>query len=234
MASLVLYGSSVLDTGGLGTASKMSNTTGGTETSKKTTITGVGPTYAEITSQGLTVADVTSIPATPTGRGWIYYPGAGSFALGNWSAAITLAFVLHGAPNTTMLRAFRYSSGAYTLIGSISATTATLAKTTYTFAPTSFGTITFGTSDGVYFDLWWNDASGDPSGDNPTVYVSNSAVAGVANDFVITTSNFTSSGGSVSLSCTLTGVGVLSASLTLGSSWAYLGQYTVFIGGQLV
>src|ERR1041385_7971296 len=91
MAILTLYGSSIADAT-LTNACDMATTTGGTETSKTTTMSGSGSqVYAEIFSQGGSVTGVTSIPATPTGHGWAYSPGAGTFANGNWSASVTLS-----------------------------------------------------------------------------------------------------------------------------------------------
>lgn len=196
MASLTLRGSSVADAT-LTTACDMSlNTTGGVETSKTTTITfsGTNFNYAEITSQGLSVVDVSAIPATPTGKGWVYNPGAGEFALGNWSASITVdptGWSGSSSTTTLTLRAFRYSGGAYTSIGSWSAVNVTggTFKTTYSFPNTSFSSIVFGPNDLVYFDLWFFDGTG-ASGDNPVIYVSNSATTGVASDMQVTTSNF--------------------------------------------
>jgi hypothetical protein len=188
-ATLTLYGSSVAN-GTLTTACTMSAATGGTETSKLTTITGTTNTYGEVTSQGLTVAAVTSIPATPTGNGWVYQPGAGRFATGNWSASITLATAGINGGDTWTLRFFKYSGGSYTSIGSIVANATTTAKTTYSFAATSMSAIAFIASDLLYTDLWFFDSTGVAT-ENPTVYISTSATSGVANDMQITTATFT-------------------------------------------
>ncbi len=185
----VIYGSSVAN-GTLTNACNMSSTTGGTETSKAMTYTGSN-TYAEIWSQGGSTTGFSSIQA-PTGHGWVFTPGAGSFATGNWSGSITLncAFV----PVDITLRFYKYT-GSYTSIGSIVKSSGfSAAKTTYSFTATSMSSVSFGASDMVYVDLWWHDNSSQINGDNPTVYESNSGTAGVASDMQITTSTFTPSG----------------------------------------
>ena len=188
MAALTLYGSSVADTT-ITTACKMSNTTGGTETSKTTTVSG-GGNYTEIVSQGGTLTTATSI-GSPTGKGWDYSPGAGTFATGNWSASCTIQ--TNSTTSTLTIRFYKYTSGTYTSIGSINSTVSSGSKTTYSFAATSMSSITFTASDLLYVDLWYFDTTG-MGGNNPIVFESNSATAGVANDMQITTSTFTAGG----------------------------------------
>lgn len=188
---MILYGSSVADTT-LTTACKMASASGGTETSKTTTTTtgGGGGFYAEVLSQGGTFASVTSIP-TPDGKGWIFFPGAGTFATGNWSASCTVT--TNSTTTNLTIRFYKYSSGTYTSIGSIVATVSSGSKTTYSFAATSMSTFTTGASDGIYTDLWYQDTTGI-GGDNPIVFVSTSATAGVTGDMQVTTSTFTAGG----------------------------------------
>jgi hypothetical protein len=174
----------------------MSTTTGGTETSKTTTHSG-SSVYGEVWSQGnASLASVASIPATPTGRGWVSSsPGAGTFATGNWSATFTLSLAVTGTDFT--VRVFRYSAGTYTLIGTFPVKTiSTTAKTAYAFTATSFSAITFAAGDLIYTDLWLHDTANVVT-DNPVVWESNSATAGVASDVQITTSTFTASNSSV-------------------------------------
>lgn len=192
-----LYGSSIADAT-LTTACDMATTTGGSETSKTTVSTFVsGGVYVEITSQGSAgLACVTAIPATPTGRGWVYKPGAGTFANANWSAAATLSAVNWGgsSANTDVtIRFSKYSSGTYTVIGSINVGITSLSKTTYTFSATSMPSTTFGVNDLLHVEMWWHDTNSNASGDNPTVYESTSATQGVANDVQVATSAFTPS-----------------------------------------
>jgi hypothetical protein len=171
----------------------MSTATGGTETSKTTTHSG-SAVYGEVWSQGnASPASVASIPATPTGRGWVSSsPGAGTFATGNWSATFTLSLAVTGTDFT--VRVFRYSAGTYTLIGTFpTKAITTTAKTAYAFTATSFSAITFAAGDLVYVDLWLHDTANVIT-DNPVVWESNSATAGVASDVQITTSTFTASG----------------------------------------
>jgi hypothetical protein len=191
----VFYGSSVAN-GTISTANTMSTTTGGTETSKTSVYSG-GNHFGEVLSQGAASGTpVTAIPATPTGKGWVTAaPGAGTFALGNWNASIALALSSSATPSFTV-RFFKYSSGTYTSIGTIATSAASLgtSRTVISFAATSVASVTFVAGDLLYADLWMQDTTG-VGGDNPIVYESNSATAGVANDVQITTSTFTPAGG---------------------------------------
>jgi len=181
----ILYGSNVAN-GTLSTASTMSANTGGTETSATTTVTGTN-VWVEVVSRAATLASVSSI-GSPSGKGWAFAPGAGQFALGNWSASVTLSASAPGTTDIT-IRFYRYSSGVYNAIGSINKTGVVGTKTTYSFTATSMPATTFGASDLLYVDLWWHDTSG--ADDNPVVFESNSATAGVVNDMMVTTSTFT-------------------------------------------
>jgi hypothetical protein len=189
MAALTLYGSSVADST-LATACDMAlTTTGGTETSKQTVLTGSN-VYGEVWSQGNAgLATVTAIPATPTGHGWVYKPGAGTFANATWGCVFTLAHVASSTSDVT-IRFFKYT-GTYSSIGTINVATNTAAKTTYTFSNTTMPSTTFGATDLLYIDLWYHDTNSNAGGDNPSVYISTSATVGVTSDMQVTTANFT-------------------------------------------
>jgi hypothetical protein len=192
--TLVLLGSDGAD-GTLTTACDMSTTADGTETTKTTTTSGTG-TWAEITSQGASVSAVASIPATPTGNGWIYYPGSGKFAAGNWSAIINSTQSAGTTASAQFtIRFFKYSGGSYTSIGNITITGQnwSSSKAQYSFGATSMGAVSIGASDGIYVDLWgsWNGGSVSWSSINPVIYESTSASHGVANDVLVNTSAFT-------------------------------------------
>ncbi len=195
MAVLVLYGSSVADATLTNACDMALNTTGGTETSKTTTSSGSG-NYAEVLSHGGSVSDNASLPA-PTGHGWVYSPGAGSFANATWSASIAFGDAAY-ANSTLVVRFYKYSGGSYTSIGSIVGPSLTSnSRTVYSFTATTMPATTFIAGDLLYVDLFLNDTTG-AGGDNPVIYVSTSATTGVANDMQITTSTFTASGGTTS------------------------------------
>ncbi|HTJ49432.1 MAG TPA: hypothetical protein VL443_08280 [Cyclobacteriaceae bacterium] len=170
----------------------MTITTGGTETSATTTFSSTSSQYGEILPRGGTGTPFASLPA-PTGKGWIFWPGAGTYATGNWSASITLSSAIKGI--NTVVRFFKYSGGVYTAIGSITATTTTTAKTTYSYAPTAMSSVTLGANDGIYVDLFWFDSNSNITNDNPVIYTASSSTAGVINDVQITTSTFSGGGG---------------------------------------
>jgi hypothetical protein len=200
-ATLTLYGSNVAD-GVLTTASDMSTTTGGTETSATTTATGVA-VWTEVLSRSASIATVSAI-GSPSGNGWTFSPGAGTIAAGLWSASVTLSASSPGTTDIT-IRFYKYSSGTYTSIGTINKTGVTGTKTTYNFTASSFSSVTFGSSDLLYIDLWWHDTSG--ADDAPIVYVSSSASAGVAGDMQVSTPAFTSAGTTTSATVVETATG---------------------------
>jgi hypothetical protein len=184
---LVLYGSNVSDAN-LSTASSMSTTTGGTEVAQTTTATGTA-VWVEVLSRSATIATVTAI-GSPSDKGWVYSPGAGTFQTGNWSVSITLSASSPGTTDVTV-RFYKLSGGVHTLIGTINKTGVVGAKTTYSFTPTSFSSVTFAAGDLLVRDVWWHDTSG--ADDNPVIYESNSATQGVVSD-VVTTSVFIPAG----------------------------------------
>lgn len=188
MATITLYGTNVADST-LASACKMVTGTGGTEVGVTTTIPST-PTlqYAQVLSKGGTYSTVSSLLA-PDGSGWIYWPGqAGTFDAGNWSAINTHSAFFHGT--SLIIRFYKYSSGTYTAIGSITVAMSVSSKTVYNFPATAMPATTLSATDGLYIDLWWFDSGGAQS-DSPVNYVSSSSSAGVANDMVVTTSNFT-------------------------------------------
>ncbi len=200
MASLVLRGSDVADATLTNACDMSLNTTGGAETSKTTTTTGFN-IYAEFFSQGGSTTGFNAIPATPSGKGWTYQPGAGTFANAAWSATANLIETggsSGGGDNDDItIRFFRYD-GTYHSIGTILNNTdsVTSSKTAIAFSATTMPLVTFGSSDLLYVDLWWHDG-GSIDTDNPAVYESTSSSTGVSGDMEITTSSFTASGGGV-------------------------------------
>jgi hypothetical protein len=187
MATFTLYGSDVTN-GTLATACTMAPTTGGTETSIGTNCTVTGTTWLEIRSHGSAAATGFTAIQAPSGKGWGFAPGAGTFALGNWSASITLSCTGIGTVDLTV-RFYKLSGGSYTSIGTINKTGIVTAKTTYAFAATSMPATTFGAADLLYIDLWFHD-TGNVINDFPIIYLTTSATVGVAGDMQITTSSF--------------------------------------------
>lgn len=199
MAALTLYGTNVAN-GTLTTATNLVNATGGTEQSALTTINSNGGTYAEMSGVARTVNDF-SAPQSPDGHGFVYSPGAGSFDTSNWSAKVTVG--TNGALQGLTVRAYKYSSGTYTAIVTLTFTgNPASGKTTITVPASAGAATTFASGDLVYVDLWYFDNQLTADGDNPTLYTGNSA-GGVINDVQITTANFTAGGGSVNGSATV-------------------------------
>ena len=180
----IYYGSSVADatfTSGCDMGKNVA--TGGTETSKTSTVTGAN-NFAEIASQGGSIADVTAIPSTPTGKGWFYPLAAESIPGGLYTPVITLSFAGVASGLTLTVRAFYIPAGVLAnavLLGSGTASISVATKTVYsptTFTPGSRATVV---GDYLGFDAWYQDTGG-ASGDNPTVYESTNTSQGVVNE----------------------------------------------------
>src|SRR5260221_4899471 len=220
MASLTLYGSNHANAT-LTTACDMATTTGGAEPSVISTTSGSNK-FAESLSIGASEVAVASIPTNPTGKGWVYQPGAGTFATGNWAAVITFVPASWSGSSSTShlhMRVSRWVSGpTWTIIGDFPdlPLTGGLTKTVYTFTTTSFSSIVFAANDLLHIEVWYFDNSGIAS-DNPKMFVSNSASLGVTNEMMITTSSFTAGSG-VALTGECDGVGTLSGTLSLATS----------------
>ena len=190
MPSLVLYGSNIPDST-LVAACDMAAASGGVETSATTTTTGTN-NFVEVFSQNGSSTGFSALQA-PSGKGWAFKPGAGTFALGNWSASIALSLALSpGTGSLYILRFYKYSGGIYSAIGTInSGTISASGRTAASFPATSMPATTFTATDILYIDLYWEEVSGTIGGDNPTVFVSTSSTAGVVGDMQVTTSTFT-------------------------------------------
>lgn len=189
----VLYGSSVADSV-LTTACKMATIPGGVETSAISSFPATEThSIGELFSQGVNPATgVAAIPATPTGHGWIYFPGAGTFTAGNWTAAVGLSDAVGSYPFVGTMRVFKYSSGLYTLVGTITTSSAIMqtTRTVQAFGPGSLPSVTLLGTEGIYFDLWDDVSPSTINNATPRVYESTTATSGVANDMQVTTPAF--------------------------------------------
>lgn len=192
MAVHTLYGTMTADT--VLTVGKqfVADTTGGTETSQQCDMNGgnnVGEIVYFFTNP---TSDFTAIQP-PTGRGMVWNkPGAGTFAAGNWSLAYTWLGV-GGDTVTLTWRLYRYSSGTYTAIGSVTSGSMVIpaTKTLFNFPSLSGSSTVFGANDLLYSDIWLTDAGG-AGGDNPTSFLGTSVgTGGVTNDMMVGTTNFT-------------------------------------------
>ena len=236
-----LYGSSVAATT-ITTACKMSSTTGGTETSKTTNAPNdSSQNYMEVLSQGGTGTDSAS-QAAPSGKGWLWdvttLEGQ-TIAAGNWSAVITLTDTAGFTAVTFILRVYKYNSGTYTAIGTLTLTGQAMSgtKTSYSLPSSSFSAVSFTTGDKLYFDETIHPTTGHWTGDPIANFVSNSGTAGVVNDFVITapdysptavttTYSFTDSlSGSDSLSVLNTSINAFTESLSGSDSLLKVDSY---------
>ena len=136
--------------------------TGGTEVALTANAWSPSNLYGEMVSAGGASTTATAIQA-PTGRGWVYSPGAGQFAAANWSASIAMADPANGTddPTAITLRFFKYSGGIYTSIGTIALAGAAVptTRTVLSFAATSMPLTNFSSGDLLYIDLWWQSAS---------------------------------------------------------------------------
>lgn len=186
------YASNIASTiGGLNLSSQMSQTSGGVETSVSVTMPSSGTnTYVELLAQGGTSQAFQSLPA-PTGKGWSISLAGNMILAGNWSSVFTLA--KSGTSKSGALLVVRWyrrtMDGTYYTIG-----TSTLSSQTYSTTKTSYTvpTVTinfpwqFVSNETLYIDAFVFNGSTAWASDAFTVYVSNSATQGVANDGVTT------------------------------------------------
>jgi len=190
----IYYGSNVADATLTNACDCARNTTGGTETSQTTSLTGNLAVY-EITSRGLTIATVASVPATPTGKGWTFkFTQNGTIAAGNYSAIMNLAAAWALSNQTTTIVRFFYLPGGVfgsaVLLASLAAVAMTSqAKTQYSWVAVAGSAQSVSSGDYLYVDAWANDTIGGAS-DNPVAYESNSSSSGVANDAQFTVPGF--------------------------------------------
>jgi hypothetical protein len=199
MTALTLYGSNVAATT-VTTACKLATTTGGTETSTETFAPNDNSQkYIEVWSQGGTVTDSASLPA-PDGHGWLFDVTtleSQTIATGNWSATVALQDPGGALTSTLVMRFYKRSSGGtYTSIGSITQTGNTIGttRTVLSLSATSMGSMAFVTGDKLYIDLFiLPTGSSTWTADGINCYLSNSATAGVANDFVVVTPGYSKS-----------------------------------------
>ena len=195
MTALTLYGSSVASTT-LSTADQLSTTTGGTETSKTTTAPNdSSQNWMELLSQGGSGTDSAS-QGSPSGKGYLYESTAlegQRIATGNWSAVVRMNDTAGFTAITFNIRFYKRSSGGtYTSIGSLTLASQSMSSTTttYTFSASSLSQMDFATGDKLYVDFWMHPVTGHWTGDPIVNFVSNSASAGIANDFQITTPGY--------------------------------------------
>lgn len=186
------YASNIASTiGGLNLSSQMSQTNGGVETSVSVTMPSSGTnTYVELLAQGGASQAFQSLPA-PTGKGWSISLAGNMILAGNWSSVFTLA--KSGTSKTGASFIARWSrrtmDGTYYTIGisTLSAQTFSTTKTSYTVPTVTINfPWQFVSNETLYIDAFVFNGSTAWASDAFTVYVSNSATQGVANDGVTT------------------------------------------------
>jgi hypothetical protein len=164
---------------------KMSQTTGGTETSVSVTAPSSGTnTYVELLSQGGTSSGTLALPA-PTGKGWSIPLQGNTIPAGSWSSLFTLAKSGTAMSGGSLIMRYsrRTMDGTYypiaisTLTGQSFST-----KATYVTPQVSAKLWQFISNDTLYVDAFvWNGSTAWAS-DVFTLYISNSASQGVYGD----------------------------------------------------
>lgn len=165
---------------------QMSMVLGGTETSFTVTAPSSGTnSYVELVSQGGTPGSTLALPA-PTGRGWSINLQGYTILAGNWFSTFTLAksgTSMSGA--SLIVRYYRRTMDGtcYPIaISTLTAQTYSTSKTSHITPSVSATLWQFIQNDVLYMDAFiWNGSTSWNS-DVFTVYVSNSATMGVAND----------------------------------------------------
>lgn len=192
VAASLFYASNVAQTlGGLTQADQMATTTGGAETSVSVTAPASGTNlYVELLAQGGSSSGTASLPA-PTGKGWSINVQGNTILAGNWWSVFTLAKSGTSKSGASLIVRWsrRTMDGVYYSIGTstLSSQTFSTSKTSYT---TPIMTVNFPwqfvSNETLYLDAFVFNASTAWASDVFTVYISNSATQGVANDGVTT------------------------------------------------
>jgi hypothetical protein len=190
--STTFYASNVASTiGGITQACQMAQASGGTETSISVTMPATSTnTYVELLSQGGSSSAFSTLPA-PTGKGWSISLAGNSIPSGSWSSVFTLAKSGSSMGGAALyVRCFRRTmDGIYYPIGSMTLTgqTYSTTKTAYSLPSITATLWQFISGDTLYIDAFVFNGSTSWASAAFTVYVSNSASAGVTNDGMITT-----------------------------------------------
>lgn len=187
-----IFASNVASTiGGLTQSDQMSQVTGGVETSVSVTMPATSlNTYVELLAQGGTSSGTSVLPA-PTGKGWSISLAGSTILAGYWQSAFTLAksgSTMTGA--ALYVRWFRRTmDGTYYPIGSTSLTSQSYSttKSLYVLPSVVAALWEFVAGDTLYMDCFVYNGATSWASAAFTVYVSNSASAGVYNDGTITT-----------------------------------------------
>ena len=157
----------------LSTADPLVAVTGGVLAGANTCNTSNSTGYGELYSQGFATAwpSAGSI-GSPSGHGW-FFDGTTldgqQIIAGNWTPTISLKVSAGSSTADIYMRAYIYSSGTYTQIGSnmvLTAQTLTGLTGTYSFAATSLPVANFTTGKRLYLDCWLNITAGGTSGAN--------------------------------------------------------------------
>lgn len=136
------------------------------------TLVGTATGYGEIASQGSATAwAAAGSIGTPTGKGFFLDPSVlnlttNQINAGNWSASVRLNCAQGGDTSAQagsltsdiIMRAYKYNSGTYTPIVTMTLTGASLtsAFTTFSLPASSASAVTFASGDILYLDIWGN------------------------------------------------------------------------------
>jgi hypothetical protein len=162
--ALTAYLTSTASASTLTTANVLYSTSGSPATTNKNSLINKVTGWGEVWSQGNSSvwAGAGSEPA-PSGHGWILDSTVlegQQFAAANWSGTITVKMNSAITASVTFhLRAYkRSSSGVYTNIVDIAASSASLSSsnTTVTFSATAGSAMSFSTGDKLYIDVVGN------------------------------------------------------------------------------
>lgn len=194
MVALSLFGSNVASST-LGNAGRCATTTGGVETTADMSMGSSGAGYVEMRSGGgFSGQDVpqASIPS-PTGNGYLLDSTlleGQTINAGNWSGSMAISSATSVSGATVTVRFYKYQSGTYTSIGTLTSGSFTIGttRTPFTLPATSFSSVTFGVGVKLYYDVWANASW--PGFMDIFFYLSNSGTAGVSGDAELDTPGY--------------------------------------------
>jgi len=192
---LTVYGNNAAS-GTLSTANQLESSSAGTTSASVNTLIGTVIGYGEIYAQGNAGTwPGLGLIGNPSGNGFLFDVATlegQQIIAGNWTPALRTALSTGTATADMYVRAYKYNSGTYTLIGSMlkSSCALTTTITTYTFSATSLLGMAFATGDRLYLDHWLNITVAGGTGATYHLQECNQAGLGRPNNFQIATPGY--------------------------------------------
>lgn len=206
MTALTVYATTVASAT-IATADQLATVTGGVSTSSPTVLIGTATGFGELRFQGNSsawqgyVGSITDAALNPTGFG-LFLDGTTldgqTIAGGNWTPTLKMAATNTGITMDGYVRAFIYTSGTYTLIGSAMLKSGmailTSSAVAFVWSATNQPAAVFPAGSKLYIDVWGNITSNTAASGTTMHFTLSSTLAGLAG-WQIVTPGYATTGG---------------------------------------